>query len=125
MRNLWLVWLTCLALIEGFCGCRSVNNLAQFSGIPETNDPLQEVTLRLEITRMQSGADPAGLASTIRRSYGPANNVYPTEAMDRDAEELAEKIIRGEKVVLRVRREDVNVFTQRYQAAGLTLRATE
>ena len=128
MKRPQLLLLT-LGLLQGaVCGCHTTTQPATFSQIPDyalAQPKPRKAIADLEITGARPGVDKAALVQGIRKAMGPASNVYPEQEVMRDAQKLADLVLAGEKVTLRLPPDMAEDMANSLAEAGLIVRLTE
>jgi hypothetical protein len=118
-----------LVMLQGVVsGCHSPAKPAQFGEVPDymlSPPKPREGMTNLEIVGAQPGMERTALAKGIRKTMGPASNVYPEQEVMRDAQKLADCALAGDKVTLRVPRDLAKGMAHKLEEAGLAVRSSE
>lgn len=140
------LFLTLVILQAAVSGCHSPTGPAQFSEVPDymlgrpkpqaavagvvpdhtLSQPKPQAALAsIEIVGVQPGMEKSALVKGIRKTMGPASNVYPEPEMMRDAQKLADCAQAGDKVTLHVPRDFAKEMAHKLEEAGLIVRLPE
>jgi hypothetical protein len=97
---------------------------AQFSEVPDSTlgqaKPRKAMT-DLEILGARPGVERDALVKGIRKAMGPASDDYPEPEKMGDAQKLADRILAGNKVALRLPPDLANELAHSLEKAGLVV----
>jgi hypothetical protein len=122
------LFLTLVLLQAALSGCHSPTGPDQFSDVPDYmlgRPKPRETMASLDIVGAKPGFERTALVQGIRKAMGASSNAYPEQDMMSDAQKLADLILAGEKVTLRVPRDLAQGMAHKLEEAGLIVRLPE
>jgi hypothetical protein len=109
-------------------GCHLATKPAQFSEVPDYalgQTKPRKATADLEIIGARPGVERTALVKGIRRAMGPASDNFPEQEKMGDAQKLADRVLAGDKVTLRLPPDMANGMAHDLEEAGLIVKLSE
>ncbi len=121
--------LTLLLLQAGVSGCHTATQPVQFSEIPDymmggLTEP-RAAMVDLEVLGARPGVDRTALVKGTRKALGPSSAAFPEQEKMSDAQKLADRVLAGNKVTLRLPPDLANAMALALKEAGFIVRVSE
>ena len=128
MKRRHHLFLTLLMLLGAASGCHLATKPAQFSEVPDSAlgqaKPRKTMT-DLDILGARPGMERAALVKGILKALGPPSDNYPEEEKTSDAQKLADRVLAGNKVTLRLHPDLSKELARSLGEAGLIVKLSE
>jgi hypothetical protein len=128
MKTPQFLLLTLVVFQGALSGCQSPTKPAQFSEVPDYmlgRTGARETIAHLDVVGAKPGMERTALAQGIRKAMGPASTAHPEQVLMRDAQNLADCALAGDKVTLHVPRNLAGGMAHKLEEAGLIVRLSE
>lgn len=122
------LFLALVLLLGAVSGCHVGNQPAQFSEVPDSAlDPAKprKTMTELDILGARPGMERAALVKGILKALGPPSDNYREEEKAGDAQKLADRVLAGNKVTLRLHPDLAKELARSLGEAGLIVKLSE